>query len=69
MKKITIALLACFVIINAAIAQYPEGKVVYDHLYSALLENQAGENPTRRVTVYLPPGYEKSEQRYPVIYF
>ena len=50
------------------LAQYPAGKIVVDHLYSAALENNGGENPTRRVTVYLPPGYEESEQRYPVIY-
>jgi len=69
MKK-SLKLLVVFILLgNIVFAQYPEGKVVYDHLYSALLENQAGENPTRRVTVYLPPGYEKSEQRYPVIYF
>lgn len=50
-------------------AQYPAGTVMYEHLYSAALENQAGENPTRRVTVYLPPGYDETDQRYPVIYF
>lgn len=26
-------------------------------------------DPSRRLTVYLPPGYETSSQRYPVIYF
>lgn len=50
-------------------AQYPQGTVVYDHLYSELLENTGGEDPTRRITVYLPPGYEDSNERYPVIYY
>ena len=50
-------------------SQGERGSVVVDHLYSARLENQAGEDPTRRVTVYLPPGYETSGQRYPVIYY
>ncbi len=54
---------------NISVAQYPNGKVVHEKLYSELLENPGGENPTRRVTVYLPPGYEKSEKRYPVIYY
>ncbi len=50
-------------------AQYPSGKVVVDSLYSIALENKGGENPTRRVTIYLPPGYEESQNRYPVIYY
>lgn len=54
---------------NLSFAQFPKGKVVVDKLYSKLLENPGGENPTRRLTIYLPPGYEDSEQRYPVIYF
>ena len=68
MKRLS--LLFAFVLLgNIVLAQYPSGKVVFDHLYSASLENPGGENPTRRVTVYLPPGYEESEQRYPVIYY
>ena len=50
-------------------SQPPTGTVVVDRLYSVNLENAAGENPTRRLTVYLPPGYEESQQRYPVIYY
>ncbi len=46
-----------------------EGKVVTDSLYSKHLENEFGENPTRSVSVYLPPGYDNSDQKYPVIYF
>lgn len=69
MKNIIITLFALLLISNTSLAQYPSGKVVYEHLYSELLENPGGENPTRRVTIYLPPGYEESNQRYPVIYF
>lgn len=54
---------------NTLLAQHPQGKVIVDQLYSKLLENPGGENPTRRVTVYLPPGYDDSEERYPVIYY
>ncbi len=49
--------------------QHPAGKVVVDHLYSPSLENNVGENPTRRVTIYLPPGYEQSNLKYPVLYY
>jgi enterochelin esterase-like enzyme len=70
MKNQKLSLLFVFVLLgNIVFAQYPSGNVVFDHLYSASLENPGGENPTRRVTVYLPPGYEESEQRYPVIYY
>ncbi len=54
---------------NGLAAQYPEGKVVVDKLYSERLENPGGEDPTRQVTVYLPPGYDKTTDRYPVIYY
>ncbi|WPP50639.1 alpha/beta hydrolase [Catalinimonas niigatensis] len=50
-------------------AQTIKGTVVTDSIYSKRLENQFGENPTRAVSVYLPPGYDGSNQSYPVIYF
>ena len=59
----------CFLTFNLCIAQHPEGKVVFEKLYSEVLENTGGENPTRRVTIYLPPGYDESEKKYPVIYY
>ena len=50
-------------------AQIQKGRVVTETIYSKNLENKFGENPNRAVSVYLPPGYESSSQRYPVIYF
>ena len=50
-------------------ADYPAGTVATTSLHSASLENPMGENATRSVSVYLPPGYETSGRRYPVIYF
>ncbi len=49
----------------------PAGRIVVTHLDSKLLHgNPGGENPRRRVSVYLPPGYEASPgQRYPVLYY
>jgi len=49
--------------------QVPKGKVLYDRLYSEALENSAGENPERRITIYLPPGYDSSKIKYPVLYY
>ena len=46
-----------------------QSSVVEDTLYSSNLENEFDENPTREVAVYLPPDYETSDKRYPVIYF
>jgi S-formylglutathione hydrolase FrmB len=49
----------------------PAGRVVVAHLDSKLLHgNPGGENPRRRVSVYLPAGYEaNSQKRYPVVYY
>ena len=36
---------------------------------TVLRDNHIGLNPERAIKVYLPPGYAKSEKRYPVVYF
>ena len=47
-----------------------EGKVIYETVLATTLKtNKGGENPARSVAVYLPPGYENSNQHYPVIYY
>ncbi|WP_167611709.1 alpha/beta hydrolase [Maribellus sediminis] len=69
MTKYFLLLLFCFVASFSAYPQEATGMVVTDTLYSKNLENNFGENPHRAVSVYLPPGYENSDQRYPVIYF
>jgi enterochelin esterase-like enzyme len=33
------------------------------------LQNSGGENPDRHISIYLPPNYGKSEERFPVIYY
>ncbi len=55
-------------VIRSADAQ-SQGRVVVDTIYSENLENDFGENPNRPVSVYLPPGYDDSDKRYPVVYF
>ncbi|WP_167856476.1 alpha/beta hydrolase [Hymenobacter metallicola] len=49
----------------------PAGRTVVTYLNSKLLaRNPGGENPRRRVSVYLPPGYDANPQRrYPVLYY
>ena len=46
------------------------GKIISETVHGKSLEKTVtNENPDRNVSVYLPPGYEKSnEKRYPVIY-
>ena len=64
--------LICLLFFNIPFLAYPQsnkGKVITDTIYSRNLENDFGENPNRAVSVYLPPGYNDSKQRYPVIYF
>jgi S-formylglutathione hydrolase FrmB len=73
MRKLFSLLLPLLVSLHLA-AQNPApsaGRVVVTYLDSKLLRgNPGGENPRRRVSVYLPPGYEASPQkRYPVVYF
>lgn len=35
---------------------------------ASIQNNKGGEDANRRLSIYLPPGYETSAQRYPVIY-
>ena len=44
-------------------------KVVSFLINSKALQNTGGEDPNRKVSVYLPPNYDASTQRYPVIYY
>ncbi|TPG65407.1 alpha/beta hydrolase [Hymenobacter nivis] len=65
---LALVLLACSL---GARAQAAAGRVVTTYLDSKLLRgNPGGENPRRRVSVYLPPGYdERAARRYPVLYY
>ncbi len=50
-------------------AQSNSGKIVTRFINSSYLQNTGGEDPNRKISVYLPPNYEQSTQRYPVIYY
>src|SRR3954468_13379575 len=68
MKRIA-ALLLFVALINNAHSQSVSGTVIRKIVNSNYLKNTAGENPNRKISVYLPPGYEQSKKRYPVIYY
>jgi len=36
---------------------------------SKALQNTGGENPNRKISVYLPPNYESTKEHFPVIYY
>jgi S-formylglutathione hydrolase FrmB len=64
----TITLFFCFGIC-AAFAYGQEGRVVTEKVHGVALEKTAtGESADRSVSVYLPPSYDTSKERYPVIY-
>ena len=69
MKGIILFVTLFFISITTVIAQYPNGSIITDNLYSKSLENNAGENPTRSIHIYLPSGYNKATTNYPVIYY
>jgi enterochelin esterase-like enzyme len=68
MKKAIVLLLAMTLIKNVC-GQNISGTVVTKVVHSTYLQNSGGENPNRRISVYLPPNYDKSKQCYPVIYY
>lgn len=49
----------------------PPRLTILDETFAStvLRDNRIGLNPERAIKVLLPPGYAKSKQRYPVVYF
>lgn len=69
MKNIFLAILLLMVVTSYSQTS-KEGKVVVQKiLASSIQNNKGGEDPFRQVSIYLPPGYDESSQRYPTIYF
>ena len=68
MKKWGLLIVVCFVT-GFIQGQEVTGNIVSRIINSTYLQNTGGENPNRKMSVYLPPNYERSEQRYPVIYY
>jgi hypothetical protein len=62
-------LVTLILLFSSATLAAPGSLVETKYLESAVLkENRIGLNPTRRIKVYLPPGYAQGKARYPVIY-
>lgn len=70
MKKLLILLTVTTAVLHLSLGTFAQtGKVVSFVLNSKSLQNTGGEDPNRKVSVYLPPNYDASTQRYPVIYY
>jgi enterochelin esterase-like enzyme len=63
--------IGCFVCLHFLPAQTIQRSQVITEFFraSSIEGNLAGEDPNRRLTIYLPPGYDSRNTRYPVIYF
>jgi enterochelin esterase-like enzyme len=68
MKKY-ILLTLCLIASTYCIGQTVEGQIQSFVINAKSLKNPGGENPNRKVSVYLPPGYDGGSERYPVIYY
>ncbi|HYI77528.1 MAG TPA: alpha/beta hydrolase-fold protein [Chryseolinea sp.] len=62
-------LIVAFLIFQNSICQIKSGTVQSFFIKVRTLQNSAGENPNRKVSVYLPPDYDSQGKRFPVIYY
>jgi Putative esterase len=63
-------ILTSFLNVTPLKATTTPSKVVSRQIQSInFAQSKIGVNPTRRMVVYLPAGYDESQKRYPVIYF
>ncbi len=68
MKKQFILSLSLFLVIYVS-GQDTSNLETTKFLAPSLQNNKGGEDPNRRLSIYLPVGYQNSAERYPVIYF
>ncbi|KAA6464506.1 esterase [Acidobacteria bacterium AB60] len=69
--RIRVFAAALGVVLGPAISHGADGGrvVLRDVRGESLTHNLIGTDPVRKLAVYLPPGYESSTERYPVIYY
>lgn len=56
-------------ITHQSFSQDISGTLTSFRINAKTLQNSGGENPNRKVSVYLPPGYDRANKRFPVIYY
>ena len=69
LKHIVVGLFSIFLILCINHVIDAQGSLVENAVFSPSLEgNLLGDTATRNLIVYLPPGYDTSQNRYPVVY-
>jgi S-formylglutathione hydrolase len=64
-----LCIVACALFLSGTQARAQDGQLVEEILHSRALEgNLIGDPADRRVTIYLPAGYDEGSERYPVLY-
>ena len=70
MKHLSLILCLFISLRNTSAQTTEKGKVIVEKFLAVSIQgNHGGEDPMRRLTIYLPPGYNESKRLYPVIYF
>ena len=72
MKKLPVHLLFFLLLFTTSSFSQDNGEgkiIVQKFLAPSIQNNKGGEDANRRLTIYLPAGYDKSNQHYPTIYF
>ncbi len=68
-SRVLVLLTLCAAALRAPLAE-AQGRIVVETLHSkALRGNRIGDTPDRRITIYLPPSYDREPaRRYPAVY-
>ena len=71
MKRILLSVLTFIFFVSTQYAQEQKGGEVISEkfLATSIQNNKGGEDPMRNISVYLPPDYQTSKEKYPTIYF
>ena len=69
--KCTVSFLFFVLVTISSFSQDNKNGVIVDRkfLSTSIQTNAGGEDPMRSISIYLPPGYNETKDRYPTIYF